>query len=268
MSYRSVGNPTPTKKEMKDYPRYITPGFAPYDPIELAGMTEEIVCRGLSRKYTKFYRVGVYGGISTGYTVGCCLRCVYCWVDWSRDFPESHGKFYTPRQAFQNLVFHAKKKKVSKLRISGGEPTLCKDHLLQVLELVKTTDYLFMLETNGVLLGYDQGYAKELDQFNRNLHVRVSLKAGTPEAFQRRTGAVGKFYELPFLAIRYLGQTNLEFHVACMSDPKVMPKEERSMMLRKLKEVGYHDYLEEEYCDPYPTALARLEKAGGDLFTP
>ena len=54
MSYGSVGNPTPTEKEMKEYPRYITPGFAPYDPIELAEMTEEIVCRGLSRKYTKF----------------------------------------------------------------------------------------------------------------------------------------------------------------------------------------------------------------------
>jgi hypothetical protein len=53
-----------------------------------------------------------------------------------------------------------------------------------------------------------------------------------------------------------------------MNDPKVMPKEERDLMLRKLKEVGYHDYLEEEYCDPYPTAVARLEKAGGDLFTP
>ena len=144
---------------------------------------------------------------------------------------------------------------------------MCKDHLLQVLELVKTTDYLFMLETNGILLGHDHNYAKQLDQFSRNLHVRVSLKAGTPEAVQKRTGAAGKFYELPFLAIRNLGQTNLEFHVACMSDPQVMPREERTVMLRKLKEFGYRDYLEEEYCDPYPTAVARLEKAGGDLFT-
>jgi len=267
MSYRSVGNPTPTSNEMKEYTRYITPGFAPYDPIELAEMTERICCRGSSRKYTRFCRVGVYGGISTGYTVGCCLRCIYCWVGWSRDFPESHGKFYTPRQVFQNLIFHAKKKRVSKLRISGGEPTLCKEHLLQVLELVGTTRYLFMLETNGILLGHDQNYAKELDRFRSNLHVRVSLKAATPEAFQKRTGAVGKFYELPFLAIKSLGQTSLDFHVACMSDPQVMPKEKRTLVLRKLKEVGYRDYLEEEYCDPYPTAVARLEKARGDLFT-
>jgi uncharacterized Fe-S cluster-containing radical SAM superfamily protein len=251
---------------MKDYPRYITPGFPPFDPIQLAKMTDQIVCRGSSRKYTAFYKVGVYGGISTGYTVGCCLRCIYCWVEWSRDFPESHGKFFTPKQAFGNLVFHAKKKKVSTLRISGGEPTLCKDHLLQVLEFVRSTDYLFMLETNGILLGNDQNYTKELDRFSRNLHVRVSLKAGTAEGFQRRTGAVGKFYELPYLAIKNLAQTNLEFHVACMSDPRVMPKEERITMLQKLKEVSYRGYLEEEYCDPYPTSVVRLEKAGYHLF--
>lgn len=251
---------------MKDYPRYITPGFPPFDPIQLAKMTEMIVCRGSSRKYTAFYKVGVYGGISTGYTVGCCLGCIYCWVEWSRDFPESHGKFFTPQQVFQNLLLKAKKKRVSKLRISGGEPTICKDHLLQVLEFVRSTDYLFMLETNGILLGHDQNYAKELDRFSRNLHVRVSLKAGTAEGFQRRTGAVGKFYELPYLAVKNLAQTNLEFHVACMSDPRVMPKEERVAMLQKLKEVGYHGYLEEEYCDPYPTSVVRLEKAGYHLF--
>ena len=251
---------------MKDYPRYITPGFPPFDPIQLAKMTEMIVCRGSSRKYTAFYKVGVYGGISTGYTVGCCLRCIYCWVEWSRDFPESHGKFFTPQQVFQNLLLKAKKKRVSKLRISGGEPTICKDHLLQVLEFVRSTDYLFMLETNGILLGHDQNYAKELDRFSRNLHVRVSLKAGTAEGFQRRTGAVGKFYELPYLAVKNLAQTNLEFHVACMSDPRVMPKEERVAMLQKLKEVGYRGYLEEEYCDPYPTSVVRLEKAGYRLF--
>jgi uncharacterized Fe-S cluster-containing radical SAM superfamily protein len=251
---------------MKDYPRYLTPGFAPFDPIKLAQMTEEIVSRGTMRKYTRFYKVGVYGGISTGYTVGCCLRCVYCWVGWSRDFPESQGKLYTPKQAFQNLVFHAKKKRISKLRISGGEPTLCKDHLLEVLEHVANTKYLFILETNGILLGHDLKYAKQLEKFHKNLHVRVSLKAGTAGAFQKRTGAVGKFCELPFLAIKNLGQTKLDFHVACMSDPRVMPKEERHVMVCKLKEVGYDDYLEEECCDPYPTALARMEKANLDFL--
>lgn len=251
---------------MDEYPRYITPGFVPFDPIDLATITEKIVFRGTSRKYTKFRKVGAYGGISTGFAVGCCLRCIYCWVDWSRDFPEAHGKFYTPQQVFQNMVAKAKSKRVKKLRISGGEPTLGKDHLLQVLGFVKDTKYLFMLETNGILLGHDPSYAEELERFSRNLHVRVSLKAGTPGGFQKRTGAAGKFFELPFLAVKNLVQTRLDFHVACMSDPRLMPKEERDAIVWKLKELGYEDYLEDERCDPYPTAQARMQKAAGDLF--
>ena len=83
---------------MGTYPRYITPSLEPFDPIELARETEEIVCKGDARKYTDFYATGVYGGIATGYTCGCCLRCVFCWVDWSRDFPEHYGQFYGSRR--------------------------------------------------------------------------------------------------------------------------------------------------------------------------
>jgi uncharacterized Fe-S cluster-containing radical SAM superfamily protein len=73
------------------YPRYLEEGSQPYDPLALIRLTEEIVCRGEARKYTAFYCTGVYGGIATGYTVGCCLRCIFCWVDASRDFPETNG---------------------------------------------------------------------------------------------------------------------------------------------------------------------------------
>jgi len=57
----------------------------------------------LERKYADFYTVPVYRGIATGYAAGCCLRCVYCWSNWSRDFPDKLGKFYSPRQAAQRL---------------------------------------------------------------------------------------------------------------------------------------------------------------------
>jgi uncharacterized Fe-S cluster-containing radical SAM superfamily protein len=250
---------------LKDYPRYLSPGFKPYDPLVLAKETEEIVCRGDAKKYTKFYCVGVYGGISTAYTVGCDLRCIFCWVEWSRDFPEQHGNFYTPQQVFQRLVFNAGKKKVSKLRISGGEPTLGKEHLLKVLDLINTTRYSFILETNGILFGADKEYVKSLQKY-KNVYIRLCLKAGTPEGFQRRTGAKGDFFELPFKGIENLMDARLKFHVACMNDPAVMPKDENKAMLKKLKELNYQDYLEEEMCDPYFTSVKRLEKAGYQIF--
>ena len=54
--------------------------------------------------------------------------------------------------------------------------------------------------------------------------------------------------------------------VASMSDTRIMPPKERQEMIRKLEKIGYMDYLEEEDCSPYPTAVARMRYAGYDLF--
>lgn len=81
---------------MTNYQRFLTPKFIPFDPLELAKETEKIVTRdgpeGLERKYVGIYSAPVYRGIATGYAAGCCLRCVYCWSTWSRDF---HRKIWT-----------------------------------------------------------------------------------------------------------------------------------------------------------------------------
>ena len=121
---------------MKGYQRFLTTGFRPFDPIKLAEETERIVTRpgpeGLERRYTGFYSVPVYRGIATGYAAGCCLRCIYCWSNWSRDFPERFGEFYSPRKAAQRLFKAAEDgitysdrwrkliPEVNKLRLSGA----------------------------------------------------------------------------------------------------------------------------------------------------
>jgi uncharacterized Fe-S cluster-containing radical SAM superfamily protein len=248
-----------------EYISYLRKGFKPYDPVELARLTEEKVCRGSSRKYTDFYCTGVYGGISTGYTVGCCLRCVFCWVDFSRDFPDKYGYFYSPEEVAERLILNARRRRLRRLRISGGEPTLCKEHLLSVLDLVEGKGFTFILETNGIPLGYDEDYARELANY-RDIHVRVSLKAGTAEGFQERTGAKGEFLELPFKAVERLKREGVSFHVAAMTDPRLMPPAERVEMLLRLRKMGYDGFLEEEICDPYRTSLVRLKEAGFDIF--
>lgn len=70
---------------MNEYQRILIPSFVPFDPLRLAEQTKNLVCQDDLRKYTDFYCTGVYGGISTGYLVGCCLRCIFCWVDFSSD---------------------------------------------------------------------------------------------------------------------------------------------------------------------------------------
>jgi len=247
------------------YPGYLHQGFEPFDPIELAKLTEAKVCRGSSRKYTNFYCVGVYGGISTGYTIGCCLRCIFCWVDFSRDFPDKYGRFYSPEEVAHRLIVNGRRKRVSKLRISGGEPMLCREHLLSLLGLLEGRGFAFILETNGIPLGDDDSYAQELAGY-RDIYVWVSLKAGTAEGFQERTGAKGEFWQLPFQAIESRIRAGVDFHVAAMTDPRLMLPEERRSLLRKLRQIGYDGYLEEELCDPYRTSLVRLQAAGWEIF--
>jgi len=265
----------PALKTPKRYPRYLTPNSEPFDPVELVKETESIVTRnganGQERKYESFYVTGVYGGISTGYCVGCCFRCVFCWVSWGRDYPERFGQFYSPQEVFNRLSQAAHRGNVSKLRISGAEPTLGKNHLLSLLELVEQSGFpLFILETNGIPFGVDKDYVKKISRFTKP-HVRVSLKAGTPEAFTKKTGAKSEAFEIPFQAIRNLLDHNVSFHVAAMSaDPRIMTPEERENLIKKLAEIDSRllANLEEEVMDDYKTTLARLKLAGLNIEWP
>jgi len=262
-------------KTLEEYPRFLTPNSEPFDPVELVRETERIVTRkgshGLERKYEAFYATGVYGGIATGYCIGCCFRCIFCWVSLARDFPERHGKFYTPEEAFNRLSEAAHKYGVGKLRISGAEPTLGKEHLLGLLEYLEQSEFpLFILETNGVLFGTDRDYVRKISKFTKP-HVRVSLKAGTPEAFTKKTGARPKAFEIPFQAVRNLLDYNVSFHVAAMSaDPRITTPKERESLIRKLAEIepALLLNLEEEVVDGYNTTLARLKHAGWKLEWP
>ncbi len=107
-SLTTTGNNTILFLMKESYPSVLTPDSKAFNPLDIAYQTEEIIYKEKARKYTHFYCTGVYGGISTGYTVGCCLRCVFCWVDWSRDFPFQEGDFYSPQQVFHNLAGNAR----------------------------------------------------------------------------------------------------------------------------------------------------------------
>jgi len=268
-------------KQIIKYPRFVTKEWEPFDAIELARLTENIVCRkeDSARKYTAFYATGVYGGIATGYAVGCCLRCVFCWVELSREFPERYGEFFTPEEAYEHIVATAKKYGVHKARVSGCEPTLCRGHLIGLLEHIEDDHHIkiFILETNGILFGIDKDYVREIfDRFDK-VYVRLSLKAGTPEDFQRKTGARKENFEIPFQAIRNMvdvvGIETLgkRWHVAAMSlDPRIMSPEERMSLLKRLMDIDMRILvlLEEEIVDPYKTTLLRLKAAGLDLKWP
>ena len=269
-----------------NYQRFLTPGFKPFNPLGLAKKTEKIITRagpeGLERKYTGIYSAPVYRGVATGYAVGCCLRCIYCWANWSRDFPERFGKFYSPKKVAEALFMAAQEGitssgwerfrglRIKNLRLSGCEPTLGKEHLLSTLQYVVESKYrLFILETNGILFGSDRDYVKQLAQFADKLYVRVSLKAATPEGFTQRTGAIGDCYELPFKALTYLFEEGIFSRAAAMTDPEVMPPKERKMLIKKLSKIDpvLGRQLEEEQIDVDETTASRLRAFANSEFS-
>lgn len=74
-----------------------------------------------------------------------------------------------------------RKLRVEKLRLSGCEPTIGKEHLLSVLKYADNSKYpLFILETNGILLGADRSYAKKLAKFKKlcNMNSRKGVYHG------------------------------------------------------------------------------------------
>lgn len=250
---------------MEHYIRYVRSGFKHFDPVLLAKETERIVCKGNKRKYTGFVsRDPEYRGVVTGYTSGCSLRCVFCAADWSRDYPEKCGHFYSPEEVIKKLSDMGEKSGTKQLRISGAEPTIGKAHILELLEYVENSEFrIFILETNGTLFGVDRDYVQAISKF-RKVHVRVSLKAGTPQDFARKTGAIPESFNIPFEAIRNLIKYKIKFRVAAVTDPRLMSEEERNMLLKKLGSINPNIplNLDEEVMFPYRTALTRLQQAG------
>ena len=226
-----------------------------YNPFELTKKTEEIVVNGILKKFYRFRATGFYGGIATADTVGCNLRCKFCWSGNSVWNSKNTGEFYSPEQVANNLKTIAIKKGYHQMRISGGEPTIGRNHLIALLEKIESR-FLFILETNGILLGENKSYVKKLAKF-KNLHVRVCLKGSTPEEFSFLTGAeIG--FEFQIKALKNLKDEKISFNIAL-----VTIKNNNQNFYKKLADMNLEQIMiEKEEIILYPKVRKRLEKEG------
>lgn len=225
-----------------------------YDPIELAKKTEKIVVEDRKRKYHRFRFTRFYGCSATADSVGCNLRCVFCWSDRAVRLPNSIGRFYTPEEVVDSLVRIADENRCRIIRISGAEPTIGKAHLLSILDLIDIYDKIFILETNGILLGYDRRYVEELSGY-KNLHVRVSIKGCSREEFEFLTRAKkGFFYQIK--SLEYLRDCGVSFHPSVVST-----RGEEKRIEETLRSIGIgRNVLEWERLRLYPPVKERLRR--------
>lgn len=75
-----------------------------FNSLEMAAETRAVVCRNDARKYYRFRSSRFYGGIATADSVGCCLRCVFCWSWNVTSGPETLSEFYSSEEVARRLA--------------------------------------------------------------------------------------------------------------------------------------------------------------------
>ncbi len=225
----------------------------PFDPIQLSKVTEDIVCKDEERKYYRFRFTRFYGGSATADVTGCNLRCAYCWSWKYISSPQMYGRFYKPEKVAETLNVLSKGRYPS--RLTGGEPTLCFNHLIEVIKRVKG---LFILETNGLLLDRDK--VKELSNFRERLLVRVSLKGVNSETFEKVTGAEGRYFNMQIDTLRLLSKYGVPARPALMVD--LFKREDILRLQKTLLEIDSRYIIEPELFINYGGAWERMKKVG------
>jgi len=176
--------------------------------------------------------------------------------------PDASGKYFPPNDSAGRLARIAESKRISQVRLSGGEPTIGRRHLLSVLsEVEQAARFRFILETNGILLGADPSYCRDLAAF-RCLHVRVSLKGAIEEEFEQLTGAKGDGFALQINALRNLRDAGVSNHPAVMSSFSDGGSIDQLRDRIAAIDQRYLNELEFEELIRYPRVERRLRKYG------
>jgi uncharacterized Fe-S cluster-containing radical SAM superfamily protein len=171
--------------------------------------------------------------------------------------PANVGRFYTSKKVADDLVTLAKKCGLNRLRVSGGEPTIGKRHLLELLDNLRDKRYLFILETNGIPIAYDESYAKELSKYDF-IHVRVSLKGCNEREFSMLTGAKPNGFKLQLKSLKELVKVRVSCHASVMTS--FSPEKSLRELVQRLKRISPRlaDEIEIEELILYPHVAKRL----------
>jgi len=233
----------------------------PFDPEKRATEGERLVLKEGKRLYYRFRPAPYYGGIATADAIGCSFLCAYCW-NYNRNLnPQRFDKFYSAQEVSSKLLKIARKRFFHLFRITGSEPVLGAnsfDHLLKVITHIfqEIPRSIFILETNGFILGYRKDLIKKLKY--PNLWIRISLKGIDEDSFQNISGAKKEFFLYPIVALKELQEQGIKAWPAIMKD--LFTEDEIERLRRLLHEYSIKSELELEYLERYPFVLENMDK--------
>lgn len=147
-----------------------------FDPIQRSKEVESLVMQSDKRRYYRFRYAKFYGGIVTADAIGCNLLCAYCWNYLRNLNPGKSGEYCSPSEVAGKLLGLSKKHDCDQFRISGAEPILGKVSAQHLAKVIRQVDGHFIVETNGMMLGFDPTLVEILKPLPR-IHVRLCIKA-------------------------------------------------------------------------------------------
>lgn len=210
------------------------------DPIKRGKEVSKRVLKGNKRMvYKTRPNTRYYGGIYTFDIAGCNFDCAYCWT--SLDTKLGCGKMIDKLNKKKNLYkspielwdIYDKGSSSPKIRLSGGEPLITPDFILEFLDIgahyykqrnIKNGQ--IWLETNGFELTQNPKLAEEMGKYRDYLRIYLSIKQ-TPEKFAETTGVEQKHHDAGFKALELLVKNRVltvcAGPLANIFDPKTIP---------------------------------------------
>ena len=114
----------------------------------------------------------------------CNLRCSHCWVDAGEG-----GNDECEMDLIDSFLEQALLNPISFIKFSGGEPTLCWDKLVHIVEKTKGLGITYALETNGLFLSEEKvNYLK-----TNKITIHMSLNGTSPLRQDDFSGVEGSF---------------------------------------------------------------------------
>lgn len=235
-------------------------------------LLQGLVNDGNRRLTHKIRKSHYYGGIATVDVVGCYLDCAFCWVpDFKRSIESIKNRidefdFLSPQDTFDILQDIGDKNDFESVRLSGGEPTLNKEHLLGTIELVSDTKYDYILETNGLML--DEGFVSDLSEFRDNIYVYFSLKGYDSENFEELTDKDKKYWEKQLDSLEKIIENGFIVGINIMSN--FLSKKELLFLIEKMRDIDPRVpfAVDLKKTSIFPHVQKRLKKRGIDYEKP
>ena len=225
--------------------------------------------------YSAAYRLGgdprEYSKVFTIQVSGCDFDCNYCYVPKQINVANPElGRYFSVKEIISFFLSAKQKSKepMNVIRISGGNPTIVPEIIVDVYNEIKNQnlDVYLWIDSNLSTVKYLEALKDNLkDIFNqKNVGVVGCFKGICKEDFSLLTGAEPEYYQRQFETAKWFLQHRTDFYVYL---PALVYKnnieEKLSIFVEKLKELDKNLPLRVEVLEiiDYPGAKLNFERA-------